>query len=462
MQEQDARASGRAPAMLVQFHGSKMIPICTISRDVRSRRPPRRGRVLRIRGDRRRHPDPSGGRAGALRRRPSGRSARRSRPPRWRRSSRVRSRAGARTSVGRVASSSSAALLAGVGALGQLLAPSLAWLVAARLLIGAGEGALFTAAITWVLATAPPDRRGRIVGHFGLSMWGGLALGPPLAAALAAATSDAVVWWACVLAPIVPALAVAAGGLRLGPGRHPLRTRPLTKSMRSLTESTVPRTGVRNAVTRRAARSRAGWRRAARPRGAARGRARCFPARPCGPAWRSPWPASATGRSTRSSSCASKRPASAAPGSHSARSARRSCSRGCSAARWSTVSPPRHCSRAAPPPKRSVSPLIALAPTAAVAFAGIVLTGLGTALVYPTLATLVATRAAQQQHGAAVGALTSSWDVGLALAGPVGGALGAHGAFALAAALALAAGVPRLTVLTGRSRASPPAHSRAA
>ena len=104
---------------------------------------------------------------------------------------------------------------------------------------------------------------------------------------------------------------------------------------------------------------------------------------------------------------------------------------------------------------------IALAPTAAVAFAGIVLAGLGTALVYPTLATLVATRADPNERGAAVGALTSSWDLGLALAGPVGGALGTHGAFGLAAVLALAGGVPRLTVLTGPSIASPP-HSRAA
>ena len=105
-------------------------------------------------------------------------------------------------------------LLAGAGALGQLLAPSLGWLVVARLLIGAGEGALFTAAIAWVLSAAPPERRGRIVGRFGLSMWGGLALGPPLGAALAAATSTDVVWWACVIVPVVPALSVltAAGG----------------------------------------------------------------------------------------------------------------------------------------------------------------------------------------------------------------------------------------------------------
>ena len=115
-------------------------------------------------------------------------------------------------------------LLAGAGALGQLLAPSLGWLVVARLLIGAGEGALFTAAIAWVLSAAPPERRGRIVGRFGLSMWGGLALGPPLGAALAAATSTGVVWWACVIAPVVPALSVltaaagAVGGNARGGG----------------------------------------------------------------------------------------------------------------------------------------------------------------------------------------------------------------------------------------------------
>jgi MFS family permease len=105
---------------------------------------------------------------------------------------------------------------------------------------------------------------------------------------------------------------------------------------------------------------------------------------------------------------------------------------------------------------------LALAPEAGVAFAGIVLAGLGTALVYPILATLVAARAEPARRGAAVGALTSSWDLGLALAGPLGGALGVHGAFGLAAVLALVGGVPRFTVLTGPKIASHPAHSRAA
>src|SRR3954471_13892761 len=47
--------------------------------------------------------------------------------------------------------------LAALGAFGQLVAPSLGWMVLARLLVGAGEGALFTAAIAWVLAAAPVE-----------------------------------------------------------------------------------------------------------------------------------------------------------------------------------------------------------------------------------------------------------------------------------------------------------------
>ena len=276
------------------------------------------------------------------------------------------------------------ALLASVGALSQLVAPSLVWLVAARLLIGAGEGALFTAAITWVLATAPVERRGRIVGHFGLSMWGGLALGPPLAAALAAATSTTAVWWACVLAPIVPALAIAAGsrprradlappsdetvdtvngpaggGAARGPAGGLVASSEVRVAAgiegreaagggaaggegreaaggkgREAAGGRAARRRAARAARRRAARAarraaRAARRRAATPRSAARS----CPARRCGPGWRSRWPASATGRSTRSSCCASRRPTSAGPGLRWASSARCSCSRGWSAAR---------------------------------------------------------------------------------------------------------------------------------
>lgn len=315
-------------------------------------------------------------------------------------------------------------LLAGAGALGQLLAPSLGWLVVARLLIGAGEGALFTAAIAWVLSTAPPERRGRIVGRFGLSMWGGLALGPPLGAALAAATSTGVVWWACVIASVVPALSVltAAGGN----GRE------------------------------EAAR---GERRGAAAGGAARGALLPREALRPGVALA----LASFGYGTLNAFLVLRFEAAGFGGASVALGVF-----GGAFLLARLVGSPLVDRIRAPALMAGCAVIeaiglaaIAFAPTAAVAFAGIVLAGLGTALVYPILATLVATRADPTERGAAVGALTSSWDLGLALAGPVGGALGTHGAFGLAAVLALAGGVPRLTVLTGPSIASPP-HSRAA
>ena len=69
------------------------------------------------------------------------------------------------------------AVLAAIGGLGQLLAPNLGLLLVARLVMGAGEAALFSAALPWVLSGARVAQRGRLAGWFGLSMWGGLAAG---------------------------------------------------------------------------------------------------------------------------------------------------------------------------------------------------------------------------------------------------------------------------------------------
>ena len=55
-----------------------------------------------------------------------------------------------------------------------------AGLIVARLFLGAGEGAVYTAGSAWVVDMAPPERRGRIIGLYGLAIWGGLALGPPI------------------------------------------------------------------------------------------------------------------------------------------------------------------------------------------------------------------------------------------------------------------------------------------
>ena len=51
-------------------------------------------------------------------------------------------------------------------------------LIAARLVLGAGEGAVFTAGSAWIVDLAPPERRGRVIGLYGLAVWAGLSIGP--------------------------------------------------------------------------------------------------------------------------------------------------------------------------------------------------------------------------------------------------------------------------------------------
>jgi len=96
--------------------------------------------------------------------------------------------------------------LVALGALGHLAARTVPEMAAARLVLGAGEGALFTGALVAVLDQAPAARRGRLIGHFGLSMWGGLALGPVLAAAL----GGAALWFASAAALTAAALTARA------------------------------------------------------------------------------------------------------------------------------------------------------------------------------------------------------------------------------------------------------------
>jgi len=79
-------------------------------------------------------------------------------------------------------------------------------LVLARLVLGAGEGAVYTAGSAWIVDMAPPARRGRILGLYGLAVWGGLSVGPLLGEVLLHATSYAVVW---ICAGVLPLLGAA-------------------------------------------------------------------------------------------------------------------------------------------------------------------------------------------------------------------------------------------------------------
>ncbi|MFR9778712.1 MFS transporter [Micromonospora sp. MS34] len=72
-------------------------------------------------------------------------------------------------------------------------------LVATRLLAGVAEAMVFTAGSVWVVTLAPEARRGEIVGYYGLSMWTGWTVGPILGLLLGMPS----VWWLAGLAPLV-------------------------------------------------------------------------------------------------------------------------------------------------------------------------------------------------------------------------------------------------------------------
>lgn len=103
----------------------------------------------------------------------------------------------------------SGAIATAAGAMLQWVAPSVVVLGIGRLVMGAGEGLLFSAALPWVLSGVSVERRGRVAGWFGLSMWSGLTVGPALAAVVGSVGADAV-WALIVVAPLVSVCLVAS------------------------------------------------------------------------------------------------------------------------------------------------------------------------------------------------------------------------------------------------------------
>lgn len=96
-------------------------------------------------------------------------------------------------------------LVAGAGFL-YLLPLGVPGLIFARLLLGAGEGTVFTAGSAWIVDIAPPERRGRVIGLYGLSVWAGLSIGPLVGELLLNASGYTLVWLFAGAAPLVGAL----------------------------------------------------------------------------------------------------------------------------------------------------------------------------------------------------------------------------------------------------------------
>jgi len=98
------------------------------------------------------------------------------------------------------------ALAMSVGGALYLVSTSVVTLVVARLVVGAGEGAVYTAGATWAVDLAPEDRRGLALGLFGLAVWGGLSLGPLAGELLRGSISYDAVWVITALLPLAGAL----------------------------------------------------------------------------------------------------------------------------------------------------------------------------------------------------------------------------------------------------------------
>ena len=76
--------------------------------------------------------------------------------------------------------------------------------------MGLGEAALFSGALPWVLAGISPSRAGRVAGWFGLSMWCGLSAGPLLALAAGHFGGSRAVWSLVIALPLVSAATIAS------------------------------------------------------------------------------------------------------------------------------------------------------------------------------------------------------------------------------------------------------------
>ncbi len=98
-----------------------------------------------------------------------------------------------------------AAMMALAGSL-YLIDLGIPGLIFARLFLGAGEGMVYTAGAAWVVDLAPPHSRGQIIGLYGISIWLGLSLGPPIGELLLRASSFDLVWAFAALSPLIGAI----------------------------------------------------------------------------------------------------------------------------------------------------------------------------------------------------------------------------------------------------------------
>jgi MFS family permease len=124
-------------------------------------------------------------------------------------------------------------LITAAAGLMYLLPLGVPGLVLARLVLGVGDGWVFTAGAAWIIDLAPLERRGHAIGIFGLAIWGGLTLGPLLGEVVFSLWSYDAVFLLSAAIPLLGALIarrVPDAHEPLEPEenvRHPLVPRPV-------------------------------------------------------------------------------------------------------------------------------------------------------------------------------------------------------------------------------------------
>jgi MFS family permease len=273
-------------------------------------------------------------------------------------------------------------------------------LVVARLVIGLGDGWVFTAGVTWIVDLAPADRRGQAIGMFGLAIWGGLTLGSVLGEAAFALGGYDAVWAFAALSPLAGALLART----LPEGRRA----PAEADDEEMRGRLLPRAALRPGVALALANVGYGTMSGfvvlhLDEQGIGHGAA-TFTA--------------FAGAVVASRLVLGRLPDRLGP---------RPSALGAAVAQAAGLA------------------LVAVAGSWPAALAGALVMGTGTSLIFPSLALLVVRRVGDARRGAAMGAFTAFFDAGVGLGAPLAGAVAAvsdyRTAFLLAAALAFAGGV---------------------
>lgn len=112
------------------------------------------------------------------------------------------------------------ALLVSLSGLLYLPNLGLAGLLVARLVVGAGEGTVYTAGSAWIVDLAPLKRRGRVLGLYGLAVWGGLSVGPLIGQLLLDQSGYRAVWIFAAAMPLLGAGIASRAGDPFVPLEH--------------------------------------------------------------------------------------------------------------------------------------------------------------------------------------------------------------------------------------------------